>query len=56
MSGSFLQHIRYRIEQAVDAVMSDHTIALFSYEHRPYPEYDPRHVWSLFIGYHSIVS
>lgn len=28
--------------KAVSNVMVDHTIAIFSYEHRPYPEYDPR--------------
>lgn len=27
---------------AVHHLMAPHTIALFSYEHRPYPEYDPR--------------
>jgi LmbE family N-acetylglucosaminyl deacetylase len=30
--------------QAVEAVMGPHTVALFSYEHRPYPYFDPRYV------------
>jgi predicted nicotinamide N-methyase len=30
--------------QAVAAVMGDHSIALFSYEHRVYPTFDPRYV------------
>ena len=28
--------------EGVDAVMGPHTVAYFSYEHRPYPSYDPR--------------
>lgn len=27
---------------AVNHLISDHTVALFSYEHRPYPQFDPR--------------
>ena len=30
--------------EAVDAVMGIHTIAFFSYEHRPFTDYDPRYV------------
>jgi predicted nicotinamide N-methyase len=29
---------------AIDFLMSDKTISFFSYEHRPFPEYDPRQV------------
>lgn len=30
--------------QAVSDVMAAHTLAYFSYEHRTYPQYDPRQV------------
>lgn len=30
------------VQQAVSGIMSAHTIAIFSYEHRPFPQFDPR--------------
>lgn len=40
----YLSHIIIRCSQAVAAVMGPHSIALFSYEHRLHPYFDPSQV------------
>ena len=40
--------------QAVAAVMGSHTIALFSYEHRPYPYFDPRFEFERLAGLYGL--
>lgn len=42
------------LSQAVAAVMDDHSVALFSYEHRVYPTFDPRFVSSTLLSSYTI--
>eukprot|EP01038_Epipyxis_sp_PR26KG_P005780 gene5780-7978_t len=41
--------------KAVDKVLGIHSIALFSYEHRPFPEYDPRQEFNRLSFQHNMI-